>query len=44
MCFRLVPKSLTLNDRERRNDCYSVLIHPIRRALSLRLLSFLFDI
>jgi len=30
MSFRLVPKSVTLNDLERRNGPYSVLFHRIR--------------
>ena len=30
MSFRLVPKSLTLNDLERRNGPYSALFHRIR--------------
>jgi len=29
MSFRLVPKSLTLNDLERRNDFYFALFHRI---------------
>ena len=29
MSFRLVPKSLTLNDLERRNDPYFALFHRI---------------
>jgi len=28
--FRLVPKSVTLNDRERRNGPYFALFHPIQ--------------
>jgi len=30
MSFRLVPKSVTLNDLERRNDRYFALIHRTR--------------
>jgi len=30
MSFRLVPKSVTLNDRERRNGPYFALFHRIR--------------
>jgi len=30
MLFRLVPKSVTLNDLERRNDPYFALFHRIR--------------
>jgi len=30
MSFRLVPKSVTLNDLERRNGPYSALFHRIR--------------
>ena len=30
MTFRLVPKSVTLNDLERRNGPYFVLFHRIR--------------
>jgi len=30
MRFRLVPKSVTLNDRERRNGPYFALFHRIR--------------
>ena len=30
MSFRLVPKSVTLDDLERRNDRYSALFHRIR--------------
>jgi len=29
MSFRLVPKSVTLNDFERRNGCYIALFHWI---------------
>jgi len=29
MVFRLVPKSVTLNDRERRNDPYFALFHRV---------------
>jgi len=29
MTFRLVPKSVTLNDLERRNGRYFALFHPI---------------
>jgi len=29
MSFRLVPKSVTLNDPERRNGCYIALFHWI---------------
>ena len=32
MSFRLVPKSVTLNDHERRNGPYSALFHRIRVA------------
>ena len=34
MSFRLVPKSLTLNDLERRNGSYFALFHRIRRRKS----------
>jgi len=30
MSFRLVPKSVTLSDRERRNGPYFALLHRIR--------------
>jgi len=30
MSFRLVPKSVTLNDLERRNGRYFALVHQIR--------------
>jgi len=30
MSFRLVPKSVTLNDHERRNGCYFALFQRIR--------------
>jgi len=33
MGFRLVPKSVTLNDLERRNDCVLCVISPISVAL-----------
>jgi len=32
MSFRLVPKSVTLNDHERRNGCYFALFQRIRVA------------
>jgi len=32
MSFRLVPKSVTLNDLERRNDRYIALFHRIWRT------------
>jgi len=49
MSFRLVPKSVTLNDHERHNGPYSALFHRIRvrcrkkssRSLSHPLMSFL---
>ena len=50
MSFRLVPKSVTLNDIERRNGSYFALFHRIRvrcrrkrtlRSLSHLLMSFL---
>jgi len=31
MSFRLVPKSVTVNDLERRNGPYSALFHRIRQ-------------
>jgi len=33
MGFRLVPKSVTLNDPERRNGCYFALVNRIRQFL-----------
>ena len=30
MCFRLVPKSVTLNDLERRNGRYFALFYGVR--------------
>jgi len=36
MSFRLVPKSVTLSDLERRNDRYSALFHQIRVPLPYR--------
>ena len=35
MSFRLVPKSVTLNDLERRNGPYSKLFHRIRRRKTI---------
>ena len=39
MSFRLVPKSVTLNDLERRNGPYLALFHRIRKAVIIRLTS-----
>jgi len=36
MSFRLVPKSVTLNDRERHNGRYFALFHRIRVGLRCR--------
>ena len=36
MSFRLVPKSVTLNDFERRNDPYYALFHRIRVRCRLK--------
>ena len=33
MGFQLVPKSVTLNDHERRNDCYLAFFSPNSVAL-----------
>ena len=36
MSFRLVPKSVTLNDRERRNGSYSALFQRIQVASGVK--------
>jgi len=44
MSFRLVPKSVTLNDLERRNRRYFALFHRIRVAFGAHCLKLVEDI
>ena len=40
MSFRLVPKSVTLNDLERRNGCYFALFQRLRVACTAKKFTF----
>jgi len=45
MSFRLVPKSVTLNDLERRNGHYFTLYHQIRQLRgTLRIEVYVYDV
>jgi len=44
MSFRLVPKSVTLNDLERRNGRYFALFHRIRLAFGAHCVKVVEDI